>query len=149
MTRILNDFERQLINLLTEDARMSVTELAAVLGVSRPKVKNKIDQLTEIGVIKRFTIELGEIDKSDNEAAQMFFYLKLKGPICRKIWAQIKTWPEIQGCWSLSSSDLDMLILINAHSRKHLDVVRDKIATNEHVQTMFTTFVLDEWAHKL
>lgn len=149
MGKILNDFERQLLNLLAEDARMSVTELAGRLGVSRPKVSNKIDQLMDIGVIKRFTVELADVDKSENHDAQMIFYLKLTGPICRKLWAQINTWPEIQGCWSVSSSDLDMIILVNAHSRKHLDTVRDKIATSPYVQTMFTTFVLDEWVHKL
>lgn len=60
----MNDTDRQLLALLREDARMSVTELAKKLRISRATVQNRIAKLEESGVIVGYTIRL----KPDAEA---------------------------------------------------------------------------------
>jgi len=54
----MNDTDRQLLALLRDDARMSVTELAKKLRVSRATVQNRIAKLEEGGVIAGYTIRL-------------------------------------------------------------------------------------------
>src|ERR1017187_9701244 len=54
----MNDTDRQLLALLRDDARISVTELAKKLRVSRATVQNRIGKLEETGVIAGYTIRL-------------------------------------------------------------------------------------------
>ena len=54
----MNDTDRQLLALLRDDARMSVTELSKKLRVSRATVQNRISKLEETGVIAGYTIRL-------------------------------------------------------------------------------------------
>jgi DNA-binding Lrp family transcriptional regulator len=60
----MNDTDRQLLALLRENARTSVTELAMKLRISRATVQNRITKLEEAGVIAGYTIRL----KPDAEA---------------------------------------------------------------------------------
>ena len=54
----MSDTDRQLIALLRDNARMSVTELAQRLRVSRATVQNRIDKLEQGGVIIGYTVRL-------------------------------------------------------------------------------------------
>ena len=55
MVRISNS---KLIKLLIENSRRSYTELARALGVTEAAVRKRIRKLEELGVIKRYTIEV-------------------------------------------------------------------------------------------
>ncbi|WP_317203101.1 Lrp/AsnC family transcriptional regulator [Janthinobacterium sp.] len=54
----MNDTDRQLLALLRDNARMSVTELSKVLRVSRATVQNRIGKLEEAGIIGGYTIRV-------------------------------------------------------------------------------------------
>lgn len=54
----MNDTDRHLLALLRDDARMSVTELAKKLRVSRATVQNRIAKLEESGVIAGYTVRV-------------------------------------------------------------------------------------------
>lgn len=54
----MNDTDRQLLALLRDDARMSVTTLAEKLRVSRATVQSRINKLEEAGVIVGYTVRL-------------------------------------------------------------------------------------------
>ncbi len=54
----MNDTDRQLLALLRDNARMSVTDLSKVLRVSRATVQNRIGKLEEAGIIGGYTIRV-------------------------------------------------------------------------------------------
>ena len=54
----MNDTDRQLLALLRDNARMSVTELAKKLRISRATVQSRIDKLEESGVIVGYSVRL-------------------------------------------------------------------------------------------
>lgn len=54
----MNDTDRQLLSLLRDNARMSVTDLSKKLRVSRATVQNRIDRLEQDGIIGGYTIRL-------------------------------------------------------------------------------------------
>lgn len=56
----MDDIDRKLLNLLTENCRARSVSLARELGVSRTTVQNRIDRLRKNGIIKKFTIELDQ-----------------------------------------------------------------------------------------
>jgi DNA-binding Lrp family transcriptional regulator len=56
--RDLDETDRELVRLLLADARSPYSELAEAVDLSPPAVSDRIDRLREIGVIRRFTLEL-------------------------------------------------------------------------------------------
>jgi Transcriptional regulators len=55
---MLDETDIQILELLVEDARRSYTDIAQVVNLSPPAVSDRIDRLSESGVIRRFTVEL-------------------------------------------------------------------------------------------
>jgi Lrp/AsnC family transcriptional regulator, leucine-responsive regulatory protein len=143
----LSEFERQLVKLLAENSRRSVTELSLRLKSSRPKTRGAIESLHHKGVIKRFTVELDKIDKADVSGVRAFFVVKLGAPKCKALFATIRNWPEVIDAWSLSSPNVDMQIQVQARSHQDLERLRDKVATHPVVENMWTTVILKDWRH--
>ena len=54
----LDDLDKQLLQLLSADAREPNASLARKLGVSRATVQNRIDRLKHRGIIHGFTLKL-------------------------------------------------------------------------------------------
>src|SRR5690348_16694788 len=54
----MNDTDRQLLALLRDNARISVTELSQKLRVSRATVQSRIAKLEESGVIAGYTVRV-------------------------------------------------------------------------------------------
>jgi Lrp/AsnC family transcriptional regulator, leucine-responsive regulatory protein len=136
-----------ILGLLQQDARRSITEIAAATKLSRTTVKDRIDMMRERNVIKRFTIELAETRKDEPACGSAFFELQLKRPVCRIIYASISGWPELLGCWSIAGN-LDMVVLISAASNGEIERLRNKLALHPEVRTLQTLTILREWTDK-
>ena len=54
----IDDADRKIIEALIRDARMSLKDLAAHVGLSSPGVSERIRRLQERGVIRGFTAEI-------------------------------------------------------------------------------------------
>ncbi len=143
----LTQTDRAILGLLQQDARRTVSEMAAITGVSRSTVKDRIDLMRERGVIRRFTIDIAEPRKAEPACGSAFFLLRLKRPVCRIVHASINGWPELLGCWSIAG-DLDMVVLISATSNAEIERLRDKLARHPDVRTLTTLTILREWTNK-
>lgn len=53
---VLSDTDRRLLTLLAQDSRRPLSELAALLGVSRQTVHNRMTRLVARGVIDRKSV---------------------------------------------------------------------------------------------
>ena len=56
----LDRVDLEILRLLIDNSRLSITELAERLELSRPTVRHRIKKLQESGVIKKFTVLLDE-----------------------------------------------------------------------------------------
>ena len=66
----IDELDLKLIYLLMDDSRLSISELAERLGVSRPTVKSRLEKLQREGVIQGFTIRLNpELRRAHNVVA--------------------------------------------------------------------------------
>ena len=52
---MLDSIDKQLILLLQEDSRISITDLSSKVNLSRPSVNERVNKLIEKGVLKRFS----------------------------------------------------------------------------------------------
>jgi Lrp/AsnC family leucine-responsive transcriptional regulator len=51
----------RIIEMLTENARSSLREIGAIVNLSPSSVRNRMERLVDIGVIKRYTLEVDHI----------------------------------------------------------------------------------------
>jgi len=54
----LDDTDLIILQLLSEDARRTYNEIATAVDLSPPAVSDRINQLKELGIIRRFTIDI-------------------------------------------------------------------------------------------
>ncbi|MHC3438304.1 AsnC family transcriptional regulator [Natrialbaceae archaeon A-gly3] len=54
----LDETDLEILRLLVEDARRPYSDIAERVGRSAPTVSDRIDRLQELGVVKRFTVDL-------------------------------------------------------------------------------------------
>lgn len=70
MMNRLDDLDLKLIYLLMDNARLSISELADRLGVSRPTVRTRLEKLEKDGIIEGYTIKLNpELQRAHNVIA--------------------------------------------------------------------------------
>ncbi|WP_269932004.1 Lrp/AsnC family transcriptional regulator [Aminobacter sp. HY435] len=55
---MLDDLDRRIVEILVEDARISLKDLAQRVGLSSPSASERLKRLEERGVIRGFTIEV-------------------------------------------------------------------------------------------
>ncbi len=60
MRGLLDDLDKRIIEILVKDARTPYTDIAKELGISEATVRKRVSKLIKGGIIKRFTIEIGE-----------------------------------------------------------------------------------------
>ncbi len=139
--------DRALIELLRENARRPVSEMADVLGISRTTIKERMDRLKIAGVIKRYTVDVDLGDTATPLGVRAFFYLRLRRPVCHIVFSFIREWPELAACWS-TTGDLDMFVLIEAANQNEMERRRDQLARHAEVAQLTTSMVLKTWAER-
>jgi DNA-binding Lrp family transcriptional regulator len=58
MTERIDENDLRIIEMLTKNARISLREIAAVVNLSPSSIRNRMERLVNLGVIKRYTLEL-------------------------------------------------------------------------------------------
>lgn len=56
--RGLDDTDREILQLLLEDARRPYSDIADTVDLSAPAVSDRVDRLQELGVLRRFTVDI-------------------------------------------------------------------------------------------
>lgn len=60
----LNSIDEKIIKILKNDSRKSFVDIANDIGMSESAVRRRVKNLQDIGVIKKFTIDLGPSNKT-------------------------------------------------------------------------------------
>ncbi|MER5172441.1 Lrp/AsnC family transcriptional regulator [Thioclava sp. GXIMD2076] len=143
----LSPTDNLILELLRENSRRSLTEIADIIGLSRPTVKYHVDKLIETKVISRFTIEMDQTHAASVTTTRAMFDLRLKRNTCSVVYASIQRWSEVVSCWSLTG-DIDMRILLEAANLDVLEELRDRLSRHPEVIDVTTSIVLKSWREK-
>ncbi|HAE46837.1 MAG: hypothetical protein CMO30_28480 [Tistrella sp.] len=141
----LSETDLQLIDLLREDARRSISTLAALIGTSRPAIRRRIDRLQAQGVIRRFTVEtaLPAATTADRGIDALFSIVARTGSH-RGLLATIRQRPECRAAWAVTGTP-DLIIIVHCLSVAALDGLRDHLARHTAVKSVSTAVILDGW----
>jgi len=110
----LDDLDREILRLLKEDARMTISEIAEKLGRPESTVHFRIKKLQEKGVIERYTIVLGRELRPKSLA---IVYIQAEMPIIedfleRYIQHIIKTLSLLPSVLAVARSSYDSVVVI-------------------------------------
>ncbi len=121
----LDRIDREIVALLTEDARMPLVALAAQVHLSRNAVKQRIERMERHGVIGGYTVVPG---RSAAPAATAFVLVyrsdRMRGA---GVIAELAGIPEVRRC-DVLSGDFDLLVMLEAESMDRVGAVWEHIA---------------------
>jgi DNA-binding Lrp family transcriptional regulator len=137
----------EILQILSDNAKATPSEIAALLGRSEADVAREIQELEEAGVIRKY-ITLINWERLDQSF--VFAVLELKVALQRKtgydaVAERIANFSEVQSV-RLISGDHDLSITVRGKSMKDIAYfVADKIAPLEGVQSTCTHFILKSY----
>ncbi|HVY99627.1 MAG TPA: Lrp/AsnC family transcriptional regulator [Dongiaceae bacterium] len=122
--RSLDDTDRKLIALLRANARTPTAALARSLGLSRSAVQERLRRLERDGVIRGYTLILGDEAARGGVSAHVLLTLDPKQQ--DRALAAIKGLPEATAAYSASGTH-DAIVMLTAETSAHLDEVLNRI----------------------
>lgn len=135
----VTDKDRELLGLLSENARMPVTELARRLGLARTTVQTRIDKLEEDGVIAGYGLRLSDGYMGSLVRAHVLITIAPKAlPVVTKSLEAIR---EVTTLHSVSGS-FDLIAVLAAPSISVLDLMIDKIGEITGVERTLSSVIL-------
>jgi DNA-binding Lrp family transcriptional regulator len=123
--------DRQIIQVLREDARKPVTVIATILGLSRLTVQKRIRPMEEQDVIRGYTIRTGIGYEVEKFRAQVL--LGLRNSLGEQITGFLKGFSEITMVHSLAGR-FDAILMVEADSSEAIDRVLVQIRQHPDVE---------------
>ena len=129
---MLDTLDKRILEILVDDARISLKDLAKQVGLSSPSVSERLRRLKERGVIRAFTIDI------DPEAIGYKFQaivrirpLPGRFPAVEEL---IKEIPEFSECDKVTGEDC-LVGRLNLFSIEQLDQILDRITDKAETNT--------------
>lgn len=137
----------KILNLLTEDARMSLAEIAKRVGATPEEVKTAILSLEDEGVIRGYKVILNESDLGISKVRAL---IEVKVTPRRdggfdQVAQRIARYPEVTDLY-LISGGFDLLLMVEGDSLQDIaSFVSAKLSTIDGVISTSTGFMLKKY----
>lgn len=140
----LDDFDRKIIAALAEDGRMSITDLAVNVGLSKTPCQVRLKRLIATGVIRGFRaiVDPAKLGMDHVAFAEVKLSDTREGAL-RAFNAAVRRIPEVEECHMIASSFDYLLKVRTADIRRYRVVLGEKISSLPHVANT-STFVAME-----
>jgi Lrp/AsnC family transcriptional regulator, leucine-responsive regulatory protein len=122
--------DRQIIEILAADARISVKDLAQRVSLSSPSASERLKRLEERGVIRAFTVEIDP--QAIGYALQAIVRVRPMPGKLHIVWKLIEEIPEFTECDKVTGDDC-FVCRLYLRSITELDAILDRVA--EHAET--------------
>ncbi len=134
----------RLIGLLRENARISVAQLAKLLGVSRGTVQNRIDRLVEQRVLLGFTVRTTPEAAAYSVRAVML--ISVEGDRSDAILKALRGYPEVRSLHT-TNGRWDIVAELGTDSLQSFDEALRSIRTIKGIANSETSLLLS--THKV
>jgi DNA-binding Lrp family transcriptional regulator len=138
----LDDVDRNILAELTRDGRMSVTQVAENVHISRAHAYTRIARLTAEGVLTKFTALVDPIKAGLRSSA--YVTLKVQQHSWRELKEELRAIPEIHHI-ALVGGDFDVILLVRATDNIHLRrVIFDQLQSMPGIVDTQTFLVFED-----
>ena len=131
--------EKELIALLRENSRRSVSDLSKILKISRATVQQGMDNLERKGIIESYTIKINPHHQQQQVSA--YIMISIVSQNTPEITRQIQKLNQLDMLCTISGQ-YDLMAMVTEESTEALDRVIDSIAALEGVEKTLTHIVL-------
>jgi DNA-binding Lrp family transcriptional regulator len=140
-----DDLDRKIVAALVADARATYAEVGALIGLSAPAVKRRVDRLRDSGAITGFS---AQVDPSalgwSTEAYVELFCRGRTSPA--DIAAAVGQYPEVIDACTITG-EADALLRIRASDVRHFERVVERIGAEPFVVRTRSVIVLSRLVH--
>jgi DNA-binding Lrp family transcriptional regulator len=136
----LDEVDKRIIASLVSDARASYAEIGAIVSLSAPAVKRRVDRLRSAGVIRGFTAVIDPAAVGwTTEAFVELFCTGRTTPA--QIATAAKRHPEVVGAYTISGR-ADALVHLRAADIGHLEQALERLRAEPFVTSTHSMIVL-------
>ncbi|WEK28576.1 MAG: Lrp/AsnC family transcriptional regulator [Candidatus Pseudomonas phytovorans] len=136
--RELDAKDREILEVLSKDARIALKALAARIGLSRSATTERVVNLERSGIIRGYRADIGEIDAN---VIRAILLVTLQRTPAMGLLDQLATDARVRRVSSVSGQ-LDLVVEVETRTIDDLNQVRDNVARHESVDDITTSVVL-------
>lgn len=129
---MLDEVEQKILEVMLQDARISLKDLAARVGMSSPSVSERLRRLEERRVIRGYTVEIDP--KALGYQLQAIVRIRPLPGHLHAVQALIESTPEFSECDKVTGEDCFVARLF-LQSLDQLDGILDHIANKAETNT--------------
>ena len=139
--------EKDILNILTEDARISAKKIAAMLSVDEETVKSTVASLEKSGVLVKYTAIVNS-EKAEDALVEALIEVKVtpkKKEGFDGIAKQIASFPEVKAVYLMSGA-YDLAVFVEDKTLQQVSrFVSERISTFDGVLSTATHFILKKY----
>src|SRR6056297_3871979 len=133
----MDELDREILSILRRDARKPYTEIAEEVGTSEGTVRNRVERMTDEGVIERFTVAT----RTGNVKAMIELDVAVDVNTS-DLGERVADWEQVDFVWQVSGEE-DIVLVVDAADTQSVNQLISKARELEVVNTK-TRLILDE-----
>jgi len=134
----MDDLDRRILTILRRDARTPYTEIADRVGTSEGTVRNRVERMTEEGVIERFTVTT----RTGNVKAMVEISVAMNVDTS-EVGERMAEWDEVDFVWQVSGEE-DVVLVVDAVDTRAVNELISQAREMDDVKSTKTRLILDE-----
>jgi len=134
----MDDLDRRILSILRRDARTPYTEIADRVGTSEGTVRNRVDRMTDEGVIERFTVTT----RTGNVKAMIEISVEMNVDTAA-VGDRMVEWDEVDFVWQVSGEE-DVVLVVDAVDTRAVNELISQAREMDEVKSTKTRLILDE-----
>ncbi len=139
--------EKDILNILTEDARISHKKIAAMLSLSEEQVTATVSEMEKSGLLVKYTAIVNS-EKADDAVVEALIEVKVtpkKKEGFDGIAKQIASFPEVKAVYLMSGA-YDLAVFLEDKTLQQVSrFVSERISTFDGVLSTATHFILKKY----
>jgi DNA-binding Lrp family transcriptional regulator len=134
----MDELDRRILTILRRDARTPYTEIAERVGTSEGTIRNRVERMTEEGVIERFTVAT----RTGNIKAMIEVSVAVDVDTTG-VGERMAEWEEVDFVWQVSGEE-DIVLVVDAADTRGVNELITECREMNEVQSTKTRLILDE-----
>lgn len=143
MSDLIDELDGRILDLIQDDASLSVADLAERVGLSPSPCWRRIKRLEDLGVIRR-RVTLLDADKL-GLGFEVYAAVKLSLPSRANLEAfeaRLGDWPEVVSCVTVTGHEDYMLRVMTRDMHAYDDFLRDKLLASDLVSGVESRIIM-------
>ncbi|WP_435175807.1 Lrp/AsnC family transcriptional regulator [Halorussus sp. AFM4] len=134
----MDELDRDILSILRRDARKPYTEIAEEVGTSEGTVRNRVERMTDEGVIERFTVAT----QTGNVKAMIELDVAVDVNTS-SLSERVADWEQVDFVWQVSGEE-DIVLVVDAADTQSVNRLITRARELEEVVNTKTRLILDE-----